>query len=273
MIARSLASAFRNRLKSWRHWEPNPVLLKELRQAMRSRVLTGMLLLLLAMLFMGAVVFMAGRSFLADDSQQLGQPVCRIFLVILTLSTLLFVPLYIGVRLAVERIQSNLDLMFVTTLTPGRIVRGKWMCGAYLTAMFFSVCMPFMVFTNFLRGVDVPTVLFGLICLYCVVCLAIQAAIFFACLPVHGALKSLVGLVFVLGLLGLNWGLIAFFFGLLQDGVGAMMKSLSAWVGCAGLGLLMLGAIRALHSMSVTMIVTDSRPRGYFNEIIREEAL
>jgi hypothetical protein len=43
------------------------------------------------------------------------------------------------------------------------------------------------------------------------------------------------------------------------------------WIGFAALMLLILGGIRLLHSMSVSLITADSRPRGYFNEIIRED--
>ena len=35
---------------NWRTWEPNPIVVKELRQAVRSWAVTGMLLLFLAVL-------------------------------------------------------------------------------------------------------------------------------------------------------------------------------------------------------------------------------
>ena len=71
-----------------------------------------------------------------------------------------FVPLYAGVRLSLERNDANIDLLFVTTITPGAIVRGKYFAAMALTLLIFSACMPFMMFTYLLRGIDLPTIFY-----------------------------------------------------------------------------------------------------------------
>ena len=81
-------------------------------------------------------------------------------MVILAGASVFFIPLYVGIRVAVERQENNPDLLYVSTLSPARIIRGKFLCGAYMALLFFSACMPFMAFTNLLRGVDLPTVFF-----------------------------------------------------------------------------------------------------------------
>lgn len=106
----------------------------------------------------------------------------------------MLIPLYIGVRLAVERQETNLDLLYVTTLSPGRIIRGKLLCGVYLTILFFSACMPFMVLTNLLRGVDMPTIALALGLIFACTCGAVQLAIFLACLPVSNQFKTFLAL-------------------------------------------------------------------------------
>ncbi|MEJ0091564.1 MAG: hypothetical protein WDM80_17685 [Limisphaerales bacterium] len=48
---------------------------------------------------------------------------------------MIFIPLYLGIRIAVERVDSNPDLLYISTLTPGRIIRGKFFCGAYMAVL------------------------------------------------------------------------------------------------------------------------------------------
>jgi hypothetical protein len=183
----------------------------------------------------------------------------------------LFVPAYIGVRLALERRESDLDLMFVTALTPGQIIRGKLLCGAYLVGMFISVGAPFMEFTTLLRGVDLPTVILIVISLYAVACLAVQAAILFACLPVRTFVKVFSGLILAGLLLAGFGGVMRMFLDLL--GAGSGVANLNFWIGFGMFLLLILGAIRILFSMSANLIVADNLPRGYFNEVIRPGAV
>src|SRR5262245_8977746 len=147
-VEESIYRRVRTHFAHWREWEWNPVLLKELRQAMRSHALNGTLLLLLLLLFLAALSVPATNGFSATAGEQIGRPTFNVLLVVLTAATLLFVPLYTGVRLASERKESEMDLMFSTPLPTKRIVRGKLFCGAYVAAMFFSVCAPFMSFTS-----------------------------------------------------------------------------------------------------------------------------
>jgi hypothetical protein len=264
------ASLIKAWLSSWREWELNPVLLKELRQAVRSQILIGMLMLVLAVLFLISLLFLARQDLFPSADGQLGREVFSALLIILTLISVLFVPLYVGLRLALERRQSNFDLMFFTALAPAKIAQGKLFCGAYLLAMFFSVGAPFMVFTNLLRGVDLPTILFVLICLYAVACLAIQAAIFVACLPLQTLFEIFSGLVFVGTLFAASVGVMLVFLNLIVSGVGS--RGGSFWLGFAVSIFLILGGIRLLYCMSVSLITADNRPRGYFNEVIKKEA-
>ena len=67
-------------------------------------------------------------------------------------------PLYAGIRLSLERNDSNLDLLYITTIRPGAIVRGKYFASLALTLLIFSACMPFIVFTYLLRGVNLVSI-------------------------------------------------------------------------------------------------------------------
>src|SRR5262249_27082793 len=157
----------------------NPIVVKELRQAVRSWAVTGMLLLFLIVLFVASVAFLAMGSL--DQDTALGSEMFSAFTVILALASVLFIPLYMGIRVASERQENNPDLFYISTLSPARIIRGKFLCGVYMAVLFFSACMPFMAFTNLLRGVDLPTIFFILFCLFLVVCAANMIAIFLGC--------------------------------------------------------------------------------------------
>jgi hypothetical protein len=250
------------RLARWREWELNPVVVKELRQAVRNWSVTGMLLLFLIVLFCASLVFLVNQSFSPYSNQLLGARVFQSFVFILTGASTLFIPLYIGVRVAIERQENNVDLLYISTLTPGRIIRGKFYCGAYMALLFFSACMPFMAFTNLLRGVDLPTVFFILLVVFLVVCGAIQVAILLACLPISKPFKVLIGLAGTGAAFLLLGGMVQLAGELMRSGVGAMMASRNFWIGfstCVGIGL---AIFLLLHFLSVALISPVSANRA-----------
>jgi hypothetical protein len=247
---------------NWREWELNPVVIKELRQSVRSWAVTGMLLLFLVVLFCTALTFLITQSFELSVNQRLGGQIFQVFTGILTGASLLFIPLYVGIRLAAERQDSNLDLLYITTLTPSRIIRGKFLCGAYMTVLFFSACMPFMAFTNLLRGVDLPTVAFILLCLFLVVCVMIQVAIFLACLPVSKLFKVLIGLAGLAAMFPVTAMVTAGFFQMMRSGVGSMMGGARFWTISLTVTGLVLAAVVLLYLLSVALISPLSANRA-----------
>ena len=59
----------RSHFANWRSWELNPVVVKELRQSVRSWAVTGMLLLFLVVLFCTALGFLVTQSFQVTINQ------------------------------------------------------------------------------------------------------------------------------------------------------------------------------------------------------------
>lgn len=252
----------RSHLANWRQWEMNPVVVKELRQSVRSWAVTGTLLLFLTVLFIAAVIFCVTQSFDVSANERLGAQIFQIFAVILSGASLLFIPLYIGIRVASERQESNLDLLYISTLTPQRIIRGKFLCGAYVAVLFFSACMPFMTFTNMLRGIDLPSVFFTLLCLFLAVCCAVQVAIFLACLPISKLLKVLVGLAAVITVFPMIGGLNFWTFDMMRRGVGSMMGNGDFWATFLTVCVIALAATLFLYFLSVALISPLSANRA-----------
>lgn len=247
---------------NWRDWELNPVVVKELRQSVRSWAVTGMLMVFLVVLFLTSIGFLIGQSFTISPSQMLGREIFIFYLMILTGACVLFIPVYIAVRVAGERQDNNVDLLYITTLSPGRIIRGKLLCGVYLTVLYFSACMPFMVLTNQLRGVDLPTIFVILVMVFLLVVFAIQFAIFLACLPVSRNAKILLAMPAVVGALGL-FGTLGFASTeMIQSGVGSLLGTWRFW-GPALTALIVGGMVFGLfYLMSVALITPHSANRA-----------
>lgn len=251
----------RNHFASWREWEMNPIVVKELRQAVRSWAVTGMLLLFLAGLFIiSCVFFVSGAD--SDPDQQLGTELFTAFAVILAIASIFFIPLYMGIRVAVERQENNPDLYYVSTLSPARIILGKFLCGAYLVVLFFSACMPFMAFTNLLRGVDLPTVFFILFYLFLTVCAINMVAIFFGCIPVSRPLKILLGILSTILSFPFIGAVLNYVFRFMNLGIGSTMGGREFWIGMFTAVAIYAAVIGLFYVMAVALVSPPSSNRA-----------
>lgn len=249
-------------LSNWRTWEPNPIVVKELRQAVRSWAITGMLMAFLAVLFFVTVGFLLGQSFHISPNQALGRDIFQFFLPVLSLVGFMFIPIYVGGRLTAERQEGNVDMLYITTLSPARIIRGKLLCGVYLLVLFFSVCAPFMVFTNLLRGIDLPTVFVLLVIAFLLSVLSLQTAIFLSCLPASKGLKLLVGLPaggFMMSLVGI---MTAMSMEMMREGIGSRLGTWDFWgpaLSMTFIGLLLFGFF---HLAAIALVSPPSANRA-----------
>ena len=260
---------FNDRLR----WELNPVLLKELRQAMRNSFLTGVLMFLLASLFLVWLAILGRQNFVIGDNSETGLRAVRAFLALLTAVSLFCVPLYTGIRLGIERLTPAGELMYATALPVWRIVRGKFLSAAYIQVLFFSIFRPFMSVAGLLRGVDLPTVFFILFCLYVIVCVAVQTALAVACIPVPLLGKLGLGLLFMAALAGGSWGIIAVFFLMLRAGIGTLMGSVGFWVLFIAFAFAATAAYLVCYGFSVAMLFDERRLRRHCRHFVEKGLL
>ena len=253
----------------WQAWRErlddaiNPIVVKELRQAVHGNFLVALLIgfPLILLLAMGAFL-LSGIGARASYDQSQGQ------LVFLTLQGLLLfvcmfvVPFYTAVRLASERSGDNLDLLFVTTLKPRAIIAGKLLAGMVLVLLLYSACLPFLAFTYFLRGIDLPSILVVVAAGLGVILCSMVAAIFLVCLLQHRVLRALATLVwfsqlfttFIFVQTMLSW--------MISSGIGSRLGDAEFWgwtalVICAGALVLAL-----LFQLSVALISPPSSNRA-----------
>ncbi len=156
--------SFAARLTAWcSRYEPNPVLIKETRQAVRSRALLGVLCLVLLVLTTASLLYLA-LSVAARPEREAGSAYFTMVCVILGIAQLMACGAIFW-RTHREREPGSADLLFITTLTPGTIVRGKLVSGLLLSALILSAGLPFITSAYLLRGVDLLTLLGGVLTL------------------------------------------------------------------------------------------------------------
>ena len=176
----------------------NPVTLKELRQAVNSRFINGMLLTLLAVLLGILVTYAVTLDPARSGTRGDGAWLFGVMTSVLGAIAGFGLPLYVGIRLAVERATATGDLLRMTTLMPWQVVRGKMYAGLVLAGLIASACVPFIVITWLLRGVDVVTILGTLVTTAAGVSVALALALMVGSSPHGPVLKSIYALFMLL---------------------------------------------------------------------------
>ncbi len=239
----------------------NPIVVKELRQAVQSRFVITALLILLAIQIVAVAIYLITSGDLSF-SYDAGRTVFLLLFGIMLAVGMLFVPLYSGLRLAAERSDTNLDLLFITTIKPRSIIAGKMLAAFVLTVLIFSACLPFLTFTYFLRGIDLPSMLIALALGFVAVTLSSQVAVFIACLPISRAFKFLLGVLafsqFVTGYIAtLVWSS-----QVMWQGVGSTIGSGHFWQWAGIIALIYACLIGLFFAVSVALIKPASANRA-----------
>jgi hypothetical protein len=257
-------------MKSWGIMERlddaiNPVVVKELRQAVKSRLIVAVLLLflLVQLAFMGIFLMIAGLEGRLDSAEfQAGRDVFSVLQGILLATCMLFIPAYTAFRLGAERSDINTDLLFISTLKPRAIIWGKFVAAMVLAVMIFSACMPFMAFTYFLRGIDLPSIFFVIGLDFLVVLAAVMLAIFVAVLPANRIFKALLGIFCLWAMLMMFMGTLAGTLDILNQGLASFFERRDTWaiLSCVLVGA--LGGLSLFYAWSVALVSPHSSNRA-----------
>lgn len=231
----------------------NPVAVKEFRQAVQSRWVVAVLILFLLL----NLTVVGGYLLLSPDIQtdvEAGQGVFMVLLGILMFICLGFVPAYTGLRLSLERHSTDIDLFFVTTITPGAIVRGKYLVAMALTLLIFSVCMPFIVLTYLLRGIDLPTIFLILAACF-ILCAAANALGLFAGAVSGGwIIRGLVAVGIAISLFYMLVAVVGMIQMYLVFGGGMLGFGPSTWAGVGTFLLVETMGIGLLYVLAVALL-------------------
>ena len=142
----------------------NAIVVKEVRQSLKSRQFVGTYLLLLLAAWAGSIF---GVSYLGE-SIDYGSPAVTFyagFLFALCAATLVIVPFSAFRSIVEERTETTLELLQITALSPKQIVRGKTLSAMVQVLVYYCAIGPFIAFTALLPGFDVVHVAFSLVML------------------------------------------------------------------------------------------------------------
>ena len=239
----------------------NPIVVKEMKQAVQGKFVSSLLLLLLAvqLLVVGTWVLMTpdvARRF--DTGAGMFMTLEGLLLGI----CILFIPSYTGIRLISERSPANMDLLFITTISPRAIIAGKSLAAAALTLLIFSACMPFMVLTYLMRGIDLPSMFMVLALSFFLVVIAIQMTVFVACVPASRPMQLVLGILELVILFLVFSMTMGTSYSLLFSGIGASLGSWSFWGPALSFGALGLMLTGLLFFLSVALISPASANRA-----------
>jgi hypothetical protein len=244
----------------------NPIAVKELRQAVQSKFVVGVLLLflLVQVSIVGIYLVTASGGELVDPLvTQAGRQLFGIIQVILLATCMIIIPAYAGIRLAAERSDTNVDLLFITTLRPRAIISGKFFANLVLVLLIFSACTPFMTFTYLLRGIDVISMALVLALDFAASALAIPLALFLAVVPANRVFKILLGLVGIVGLGFTYAGVLSVAFVILDFGGGYLADSPGFWLTMAFIAVLAATLFGLFFVWAVALVSPASANRAW----------
>ncbi len=143
----------------------NPIVVKEVRQALKSRQFVITFLLLLLAAWAGSIF---GVSYLGESIDYGSSAVTFYmgFLFTLCAATLVIVPFSTFRSIIEERTETTLELLQITALSPVQIVRGKTLSAMVQVLVYYCAIAPFIAFTALLPGFNVVHVTFSLVMLF-----------------------------------------------------------------------------------------------------------
>lgn len=206
----------------------SPVMVKELRQAVRSGFVTAALVGLL-LIQLGAITTFLLVGYRATPDLRAGQQLFITLQSILVIACMLFIPFYTAVRLAVERTSDHVDMMFITTMKPLSIVGGKLMTAAALALVFFAASTPFMFATYLMRGIDIPSMIVTLSLGLLLVIVAAAGAILLASILTSVQTRIMLGVLLAIGLVLAAATSVVLLGYMATSGIGDAMSTWSFW--------------------------------------------
>jgi ABC-type transport system involved in multi-copper enzyme maturation permease subunit len=182
----------------------NPILVKEARQAMKSRQFSVTFALLLILGWIWTVGFIAFWN-VSLYYQSYGVWAISAYYLVLTVPMLIVIPFATFRSLASETEDGTFELMSITTLTARQIVIGKLASAVLQMLVYYSALAPCIAFTYLLRGIDIITIGLLLGHTFLASVLLSVVGLVAATLSRSRMWQVLVSVVLIMGLLGFTW--------------------------------------------------------------------
>lgn len=159
----------------------DPMLVRCVRQDLRSKVFVGVFSLLLLISAAAALIFATNAGASGDADRTYGR---ELFIVLAWCWSFALIVVQASAThrlVAQERNDDTWDLVELTGLPPKRIVRGLLIASLTQSALYTAAMAPFLVMAYLLRGLDLLTILAALVSVPMLGVLAAAISLFLAC--------------------------------------------------------------------------------------------
>lgn len=127
----------------------SPMLVKELRQGLRTRAFVGVFLTLQIML--GIILLGAGTT---SSSDNVGSTISNIIFIFFSVAVIIIQPMRGMSTLSSEIKDNTIDMMVLTRLSAWRIVVGKWSAIVSQSALILATIVPYLILRYFFGGMN-----------------------------------------------------------------------------------------------------------------------
>ena len=141
----------------------NPILVKEVRQALRGRYFKVMFWLTLAVATVVGLMVVATGA-VEEDIEAFGQPFFVFMFACMSAAVHAFTPFWAYLSTSAEWDENTHDLLVLSNLRPLQIVLGKLLSALTQALLYYSTFGPFLVFAYLLNGVDLLSISVLLVC-------------------------------------------------------------------------------------------------------------
>lgn len=128
----------------------SPMLVKELRQGLRTKAFIGVFLTL--QIVLGIIILGAGTSSSSDEA---GSTISSIIFIIFSFTVIIIQPLRGMGGLSSEIKGNTIDMMVLTRLSAWRIVSGKWSAIVSQSTLLLITIIPYLILRYFFGGMNV----------------------------------------------------------------------------------------------------------------------
>lgn len=194
----------------------NPILVKETRQAFKSKqfTITFGLLLLAGWLYSLGGVLMVGQGIYYGAH---GPDMFIGYYVILAVPLLVVVPFTAFRSLAGEREDGTYELLSITTLSSRQVVSGKLGSAVIQMLIYASAILPCLAFTYLLRGVELPAMLTVIAYTFLGSLGLSLIGLFFATLTGERHWQVVLSVILICGLLACCWLFVGSAYGVIYE--------------------------------------------------------
>lgn len=239
----------------------NPILVKEARQAMKSRQFVVTFSLLLIFGWLWTVLFIS-FGVPAIFYAPVGPGVLAGYYIVLSVPLLIVVPYAAFRSLAGEREDGTFELLSITTLTARQIVLGKLGSAVLQMMVYYSALAPCIAFTYLLRGIDIITIALFLAYTFLGSLLLSVFGLTMATVTKARHWQVLLSVVFVMALLAFAFVWDMIFFSFLASGESLPLDNSAFWIANVCVISFYLSAVAILLQIAAGQITFASENRS-----------